>query len=182
MLGSESTFRAITRVFFRLMVSPKSCKAFLKRFMSCWRSSVEWAVMAASSAKGKSGRHFIWTLLLVWKGWRDFRLIWSGDRCPLLQLQSLVSAGQRRKPEIRSVLRRSPASLHSRCRKGLMLSRQRRKRPLLVFLKGSNYAEPGWTSDFGQIKAFVRSMKAAKRVRLGIQNYIVTEQCRLENI
>ena len=31
-------------------------------------------------------------------------------------------------------------------------------------------------------KAFVRSMKATKRVLLGIQNYIVTEQCRLENI
>ena len=137
-------------VFFRLMVSPKSWKAFLKRFMSCWMSSGEWAVMAASSAKGKSRRHFIWTLLLVWKGWRNFRLIWSGDGCPLLQLQSLVSAGQRRKPEIRSVRRRSPASSHFGCRKGLMLSRQRPKRLLLVFLKGSNYAEPGWTSDLGQ--------------------------------
>ena len=31
-------------------------------------------------------------------------------------------------------------------------------------------------------KAFVRSMKATKRVILGIQNYIVTGQCRLENI
>ena len=31
-------------------------------------------------------------------------------------------------------------------------------------------------------KAFVRSIKATKRVLLGIQNYIVTEQCRLENI
>ena len=31
-------------------------------------------------------------------------------------------------------------------------------------------------------KDFVRSMKAAKRVLLGIQNYFVTEQCRLENI
>ena len=31
-------------------------------------------------------------------------------------------------------------------------------------------------------KAFVRSIKAAKRVLLGIQNYIVKEQCRLENI
>ena len=33
-------------------------------------------------------------------------------------------------------------------------------------------------------KAFVRSMnfKATKRLLLGIQNYIVTEQCSLENI
>ena len=31
-------------------------------------------------------------------------------------------------------------------------------------------------------KAFVRSMKATKRLLLGIQNYIVTEQCSLQNI
>ena len=31
-------------------------------------------------------------------------------------------------------------------------------------------------------KAFLRSIKAAKRALLGIQNYIVTEQCRLKNI
>ena len=37
-------------------------------------------------------------------------------------------------------------------------------------------------SLLARTKAFVRSMKAPKRVLLGIQNYIVTEQCRLENI
>ena len=31
-----------------------------------------------------------------------------------------------------------------------MLSRQRPQRPLLVYVKGSNYAEPAWTSDLGQ--------------------------------
>ena len=89
MLESESTFWAMTRVFFKLMVSPKSWKAFPKRFMSCWRSSAEWAVMAASSAKKKSRRHLLhldFALSLERLKSFNFRLTYSGDRCPLLQV------------------------------------------------------------------------------------------------
>ena len=43
---------------------------------------------------------------------------WSGDRCSLLLLQRLVSAGQCIKCQI-IVLGRSPASLHFGCPKGL---------------------------------------------------------------
>ena len=62
MLGGESTSCPMTCVFFRLMVSPKSRQSLLKRVMSCWRSSDEWAVTAASSAQRKSHGHFSWTL------------------------------------------------------------------------------------------------------------------------
>ena len=61
MLGRESTSCPMTCVFFRLMVSPKSRQALLKRVTSCWRSSAEWAVIVASYAKRKSRRHFSWT-------------------------------------------------------------------------------------------------------------------------
>ena len=44
-----------------VIVSPK----LLKRVMSCCRSSAEWAVTAASSAKRKSRRHLSWTLVLA---------------------------------------------------------------------------------------------------------------------
>ena len=56
---------SMTCVSFKLMVSPKSWQASLKRVMSCCRSSAECAVTAASSAKRKSRRHRSWTLVLA---------------------------------------------------------------------------------------------------------------------
>ena len=50
MLSGESTSFPLTCVFFR-MVSLESRQAMLKRVMSYWRPSAEWAVTAASSAK-----------------------------------------------------------------------------------------------------------------------------------
>ena len=61
-LGGESISWAMTCVFLRLMVSPKPWQALLKRFMSFWRSSAEWAVTLAPLGKRRSRRHFIWTL------------------------------------------------------------------------------------------------------------------------
>ena len=51
--------------FCKLMVSPKSWQALLKRVMSCCRSLAEWAFTAASSAKRKSRRHLSWALVLA---------------------------------------------------------------------------------------------------------------------
>ena len=65
MAGAESVSCPMTCVFFKLMVSLKSRQASLKQVMSCCRSSAEWAVTAASSAKRKSRRHRSWTLVLA---------------------------------------------------------------------------------------------------------------------
>ena len=62
MFGGESTSWAMTYVFFRLIFSSKSLYGLLKRLMTFWRFSAEWAVMAASSAYRRSRRYFIWTL------------------------------------------------------------------------------------------------------------------------
>ena len=52
-------------LFFRLIFNPKSWQALLKQFMSCWRSSAEWAAMAASLVKRKSHMHFSWILVFA---------------------------------------------------------------------------------------------------------------------
>ena len=131
MFGGESTSWAVTYVFFRLIFCSKSWYALLKRLMTFWRSSVEWAVMAASLESRRSRRYFIWTLdfAISLGRLRSFRLTWSGGRYPLLHLQRLVSAGKQRKSQLRSWRGRTPASLHFECWRGLMLNRERPQCP-----------------------------------------------------
>ena len=59
--GGESASCPTTCVFFKLMVSPKFVQASLKRVMSCCRSSAEWAVTAALSAKRTPRMPLSWT-------------------------------------------------------------------------------------------------------------------------
>ena len=149
MLGGESASCPMTCVFFR-MVSLVSRQALLKRVMSYWRPSAEWAVTAASSAKRKSRRHFSWTLGFVWRG--RGALIRSGSEVEALCSRTEGVFQHESKGDPKQGRCENAALFHSAVDvEGVWSWAVKDHCTLHVIVKRSDEAEqPGWTSDLGE--------------------------------